>query len=134
MPERSAHDLLRKGRQRLLAATPFVIGGMILAWSTVRGLRPGSRAAHLSTHPSASPEELSDQILGRDKKNVVRLLGEPRTFAAPATDVASGESSFMGADVWYYVVHHNAHAAMAVYFQDGIARRVEVFRAAGVKV
>ena len=41
--------------------------------------------------------------------------------------IGSREPNFWNADTWYYPLDSRSHTAMAVKFENGIARQVEFF-------
>jgi len=135
------------------ALAPILIGGVvaiavlalrspIAAW--IKGfLSPREEPADLTGNSlldrDLSPSALRRAILGKGKTAVAAACGAPRT-AAGGSAGSSGKvviggarggraPNFWNADTWYYPLDSRTQTAMAVRFENGIARQIEFFAA-----
>jgi hypothetical protein len=84
------------------------------------------------------PHRLREMILGRSKASVAARFGPPRTAVMHAAARSSnssggipsaGPSAFWRADTWYYAFDPATQTAVAVRFENDVARAVEFFEA-----
>lgn len=137
----------RPPRERTAILVPLLIGGA-LAFVTLAGqsrlgqwLRGFLSARDLVTrdrlrrrlHGGASPARVRRTILGKSKAFIAAQFGPPRTAVvagvAPPSSAPVGQTAFWRADTWYYAFDQARQTAMAVSFQNDIARAVEFFEA-----
>jgi hypothetical protein len=67
-------------------------------------------------------------VLGNDKASIAAVFGPPHASAgfsavAPAMLV---RADYLHADTWYYPLDHSERTAMAVHFNEGIARDAQL--------
>jgi hypothetical protein len=125
---------------------PIIIGGVVAAvmlalrsplaaW--LRGFladwpNPAQRSPHPLVQRGFMAESIRGSVLGRGKSAIAAVYGPPRTAAAGRTVQAKSKANFWKADTWYYPLDATTHMAMAVRFENGIARHVEFFQAPGI--
>jgi hypothetical protein len=103
--------------------------------STVRGfLSRLLRNRRPSLGSSASRREsLRQAIVGKSKHIVAKVFGAPRTalFRNPSGPQAQQSSPppFWQADTWYYAIDPRERVAMAIRFDQELAREVEFIEA-----
>jgi hypothetical protein len=127
---------------RRMPLAPLLVGGVVAA--VVLALRSPVAAwikGFLSEVPrpcdftgmslldrGLAPQALRSSLLGRGKSAVAATCGAPRTAAGASGKVGIGrQPNFWSADTWYYPIDSSAQTAMAVRFENGIARAVEFF-------
>lgn len=72
---------------------------------------------------SGNLQPLRDSLLGRQKGDVVAMLGPPPATSAQPVAVQSG--TYWYADTWYYPLHRPRQHAIAVTFVEGVCSSVE---------
>ena len=72
-----------------------------------------------------SPEFLRASILGTDKGMVQSVFGVPRATSGMAEVPEVGRQAYWEADVWYYALDPARRTAMAIRFDQGVARGVD---------
>lgn len=76
---------------------------------------------------------LADAILGASKQMVQSVFGPPRAAGGGLKSVPEmGRQGYWEADTWYYAVNPRRRVAMAIRFEQGVARDVEFVAHAGV--
>lgn len=73
-------------------------------------------------HP---PSQLRDSILGADKQMVQAVFGPPRAAGGVPAVPDQGRQAYWDADTWYYALDPKRKTAMAIRFENGIAREVD---------
>ncbi len=77
-----------------------------------------------------SPDELRHAIVGRGKTGIAAAYGVPRTAGnRPSQITRSHDSNFWNSDTWYYPFDSRTRTALAIHFENGIARDVTFFSA-----
>ena len=129
----------------LLAATPLLVGGAIALTVAVSGAKSPVgvwlKSLLVGTSPSRAAAirdalvgyargtqafaALRGAILGSAKGSVVAVLGPPRT-AMLGRNFA--KHSIWRADTWYYPLDRADRSALAIRFENGVAREVDRIR------
>ena len=109
---------------RAVSWTAGVIEGVMT------GLRYGStpRPRDLFPHRGQPFGELRAALLGRNRKQIARVLGEPPTaFVGFGVTVATGARpmTFWQASTWYYPFDHSRQQAIAIRFDGDRAKGVD---------
>jgi hypothetical protein len=69
---------------------------------------------------------LRESVIGQDKQMVQSVFGPPRAAAGGVAKVpGEGRQAYWEADVWYYALDPKERMAMAITFEEGVAREVE---------
>ena len=109
----------------LLARTPFFR-------KLMNRLYPDRRP--LPLQPNMSKREslpmLADAIVGSPKDTILAVFGPPRA-AVMSGPVQLSELNFWQADTWYYALPRNGRLAMAIGFDDDMAKYVDFFAPPG---
>ena len=126
----------------LLAATPLLVGGAIALTVAVSGAKSPLGAWLKSLFVGTSPSRtrairdalvayaqgtqsfaaLRVAILGSAKGSVVAVFGPPRTAMLGRN---FGKLSIWRADTWYYALDRADRSALAIRFENGVAREVD---------
>src|SRR5438552_9909873 len=133
-PSGEAFTPRRRSRAGLLA--PLIVGGVIAAvmfalrspiaaW--IRGFlsdwpSPAERSPYPLVQRGFVAESIRSAVLGRGKSAIAALYGPPRTAAAGRSAEAKPRANFWKADTWYYPLDAANQLAIAVRFENGIAR------------
>ena len=126
----------------LLAATPLLVGGAIALTVSASGatspLAVWLKSLLVGTNPSRTRAirdaligyargaqtfvALRAALLGSAKGSVVAVLGPPRTAMLGRS---FGKLSIWRADTWYYPLDRADRSALAIKFENGVAREVD---------
>jgi hypothetical protein len=88
--------------------------------------KPGPRALG----GRGSPGLLRESILGANKQMVQSVFGPPRAAGGVAVVPEEGRQAYWEADTWYYALDPRRRTAMAIRFEQGVAREVDFVDAA----
>jgi hypothetical protein len=95
----------------------------------VAGLVQGSSARRRSlvAHRGAPFGELRAALLGRNRKQIARVLGEPPTASVGFGVTVAGAKpmTFWQASTWYYPFDHSRQQAIAIRFVGDRAKGVD---------
>ena len=109
----------------VVATVALVAIAFLLLQSQLRHRRPARNARDRNGESSPSLQSFRNAILGVDKGTILRALGPP-----PAT---IGQGIATRDDTWYYPLDPSQRLALAIQFQDDVARQTAVLRSpAGV--
>jgi len=94
------------------------------------GLRYGSTPRHRDLFPQRGQPfgELRAALVGRNRKQIARVLGEPPTASVGfGVTVATGARpmTFWQASTWYYPFDHSRQQAIAIRFDGDRAKGVD---------
>jgi hypothetical protein len=107
----------------LLARTPFFRKLLSRLYPERQSVNPAGRP----TRGEALPM-LADAIVGSPKATILAVFGPPRgAVISGTTDPAA--SGYWPAQTWYYPLPRNGRLAMAIEFDDELARHVDFFSA-----
>lgn len=70
---------------------------------------------------------LADAIVGSPKETILAVFGPPRGAVLEGDDVT--DANYWQARTWYYPLPKNGRLAMAIAFDDEMARHVDFFEA-----
>ncbi len=116
----------------VVAVVLFTLRSPVAAW--IKGFlshpaEPTNLTGTSLLNRNVSPCVVRNSILGRGKSAVAACCGAPRTAAGAAGKVVIGSRrpNYWNADTWYYPINARTQTAIAVKFENGIAREVEFF-------
>ena len=91
-----------------------------------RKKRQDVRAAAGTQQGQQSPGLLRASIVGASKQMVQSVFGPPRAAAGGVAAVpGEGRQAYWDADTWYYALDPKRKTAMAIRFENGVARDVD---------
>jgi hypothetical protein len=107
----------------LLARTPFFRKLLSRLYPERQPANPGRRP----TRGEALPM-LADAIVGSPKATILAVFGPPRGAVVDGT-MDPAATGYWQAQTWYYPLPRNGRLAMAIEFDDEMARHVDFFSA-----
>jgi hypothetical protein len=113
-----------------LVATLAISGSMLFGkWHRQRSeAAPAPRPGRHRKRERESLAKLRRAIVGNDRDAIVKVLGPPPTTSGYrlGSIVQSGEPEYYRADTWYYPMDPVRQRAIAVEFDDGVAREAQI--------
>jgi hypothetical protein len=132
--------MAKRPRGSLIAAVALgaaVVGVVWYALSRSKPRRKGGKAMG-GRKPGVrrlggrgSPGLLRESILGANKQMVQSVFGPPRAAGGVAVVPEQGRQAYWEADTWYYALDPQRKTAMAIRFEQGVAREVDFVDGAG---
>jgi hypothetical protein len=117
----TAATLAGMATSMLLSRGPFFRKLMARLYPQRRPINFDSRPSHAEALPM-----LADAIIGSPRETILSVFGPPRS-AAINDNIDPVQSSYWRACTWYYPLHRQGRMAMAILFENDLARAVDFF-------
>ncbi len=107
----------------LLIAPPPFLQRLLSRFAPVRRRVAATTRTSVKALRRRSLPALAEAIVGSDRAMIASVFGPPRAAVVEGVDAATISKT----DTWYYTVPRQSHMAMAINFENELARRVVFF-------